>query len=249
LTAPTVDRNALIAEFLDLRRIVHGADLKPPLPPLSFAPDLPLLDLGAGTGISTIALAMSEPASSVYAVEQSRTSRSHLLGRLAGSEDLRRRVTVVAGDVLAVDLPPVWGGALAIHLVCQLSQDERLALWRLLASRLAPGAAAVIDRHYGPSPTDEQREESLSESIAVGENEYEYWFAASASRDGFRRVRSTYRLCRGGAVLWSHVDEREMAVVVESDVLAELAEVGLVGTPIGDHHLQIMSSHTVDALP
>ena len=95
---------------------------------------LPLVDLGAGTGLATVALADAFPGTGIVAVEPSRAQRTALMTRLAGRPDLHARVTVVPADAFTADLPPRWGGAVAIHLLCQLPPPTRPA-------RTSPGSA------------------------------------------------------------------------------------------------------------
>jgi SAM-dependent methyltransferase len=215
------------AGYVDVFAVGAGGHLSTRLPAVlgGSRPSGPVADLGAGTGLGTVAVADCLPDARVYAVEQSPGVRAVLLSRIAARADLRTRVSVVAGDLFTVDLPDRWGVAVAVHLVCQLSPEQRRALWRLFAQRLAPGGFAVLDRHYGPA--GEPVAERMSASVTVGDHVYERWYAARPVSPEAVLVRTTYRVRRDGRL----VDEQQVSrtgwVVSEAEIIAEASDAGL----------------------
>ncbi len=232
------DDYAVTAEFADLVQAARPDDdllpaLRAALASLPIDTTLPVVDLGAGTGLGTVAIAEALPDAAVFAVEMSRAMRTVLLSRLAARPDLRQRVTVVPGDLFSADLPHRWGAAVGVHLVCQLPPERRRSLWTLFADRLAHDAPAILDRHYG-ADRREAFEEQMTGSIAVGEHEYQRWFAREpAGKDSFR-ISTRFRVLRDGAVVDEQVTTSTVWAAQEADALAESAAAGLVATPIDD---------------
>lgn len=70
----------------------------------------PVLDLGAGTGDATVDVLDALPDAEVIAVEPARAMRGVLLNRLAARPDLDDRVTVIARELAAAELPTSLGG-------------------------------------------------------------------------------------------------------------------------------------------
>src|SRR5919201_4925139 len=102
------DPYAITAEFYDVLAGPRWATLAPALANALAGADPaagPLLDLGAGTGLSTVALADAVPEATILAVEPSPSLRAVLLSRLAARPDLQRRVTVLPMDLFGAELP------------------------------------------------------------------------------------------------------------------------------------------------
>ncbi|AEV86042.1 tRNA (cmo5U34)-methyltransferase [Actinoplanes sp. SE50] len=227
--AGTTDDDVTLAEFTDLMRAQEsGAGI---LATLADAvrhprPDLPIVDLGCGTGLGTLRLAGSFPHHRMVAVEKSAAMRAVLFSRIAYDESLRQRITVLPGDLFTADLPGVWGAAVAVHLVCQLAPAQRADLWRLLAGHLAPGAPAVVDRHYGSTATM-RVEERLACRTTVGDCTYERWFACAPADHESITYTDTYRVLRHGRILDERSVSRRSWIATEDDVIAEAGQAGL----------------------
>ncbi|MGH3567377.1 MAG: hypothetical protein ACRDRH_15360 [Pseudonocardia sp.] len=65
----------------------------------------PVIDVGAGSGLGTAALARVLPAAEILAVEPHPALRTALLARVSADDDLRSRVTVLDTDLLGAALP------------------------------------------------------------------------------------------------------------------------------------------------
>lgn len=240
-TLPAVlDSETVTAEYTDLMRAASSApsvmdELARVLAGLDLDPGLPVLELGAGTGLGVVAVAEAVP-QAVHAVERSAAMRSLLMSRLAGRPDLGTRVTVHAGDLFDVALPARWGAAVGIHIVCQLEPARRRDFWRLLGERLADGAPALIDRCFGPSTADGFPERMVS-TATLGEHEYQRWHSSEPVDTDRVRVRVRYTTVRDGAVVGERREENVHWVARREDVMAEIDAAGLDVTPDGDRFL------------
>jgi predicted O-methyltransferase YrrM len=193
----------------------------------------PVLDLGGGTGYAALQLATLLPSAEIVTVERSAAMRCVLNARLTANESARHRVTVVAGDLFRVALPPVWSAAVGYHFVCQLDPPDRERLWRLLRRRLAPGGVAVLDRCFGPKSAEPVPRRLMAEASA-GANTYQQWFEAEPSGPDSLCSTSTYLTLRDGAVVAELSARRTQFVVTQAQVLAEAAAAGLTHRLVSD---------------
>lgn len=111
------DAYAVTAEYYTLMtrdfRAAQRAALQPGLA-LADPAAGPILDLGAGTGESTLDVPALRPDAEVIAVEPARSMRTVLRNRLADRPELDGRVTVVAGELRDAELPPQLGGVVMV---------------------------------------------------------------------------------------------------------------------------------------
>jgi SAM-dependent methyltransferase len=194
-----------VAEYYDLMAVERWRQLGPPLLAALAGVDPaagPILDLGAGTGLVTAALADALPAATFVAVEPSRAMRTALLARLVTRGELPGRITVVPAAFGEAELPSRLGGAVALGMLGHLGHAERRALWGLLVDRLAPGAPAVVEIQPPARPLAVPR--ARFTRVRVGEHEYEGWAEAAPAGPDRLRWTMTYRTLHGDRV----VDER-----------------------------------------
>ncbi|MFC0104875.1 hypothetical protein [Kibdelosporangium aridum] len=167
-----------------------------------------LVDIGAGTGLGTLALAETFPSAPIVAIEPSVGMRIALATRVAmtGID-----VSVVDGCVPGVELPPRIGGALCCGVLGHLSASERVSLWTVLAARMDVGAPVVVEL------MDETAPPAFTLRIAhtrVGDMDYEVW---STPSDHGWTLR--YRVLRAGRCLreldvpmrWDRIDASVLA--------------------------------------
>ncbi|QOV33349.1 class I SAM-dependent methyltransferase [Streptomyces ferrugineus] len=198
-----------------LRRALVGVD----------PADGPLLDLGAGTGLSTEAAADAVPGARLIAVEPSAGMRIALATRLACRPGLAERVTVTAGTLTDVPLPDRLCAAVVLGVVGHLAPGERAALWRSLAERLAPGAPAVVDVLDRTAPPT--RAPLRLTTRRVGDLEYESW--SEGADDGWTL---TYRVRDGETVVREHAVPLPWSGIGIEALAGEAAAAGLVCTPL-----------------
>jgi hypothetical protein len=223
------DQYAITAEFFDILAVSLWDRMGPALAAAleGAQPSAgPLLDLGAGTGLSTVAIADALPDATILAVEPSPALRAVLHSRLVARADLRERVTVLPTGFAEAELPGRLGGAVAISMLGHLDRAARAGLWALLAARLAPGAPAVVELQPPARPENVP----LTDFARARLGELEYAGSGSARPDGEDSVcwTMTYRVLRGGRLLSEHVNVFPFWHTVGVDeVTAEVAAAGL----------------------
>lgn len=189
------DTYAEIAEFYDLvgtslwvrKAPVLAAALRHARPDYG-----PIVDIGAGTGLSTETIARAVPGATIIAAEPSTSMRIALATRIAVRE-LTSRVTIVPEPVHTLTFPDRLGGVVAYGVLGHLSDADRSRLLTTLGQRLAPGAPAVIELLDETAPPT--RETLRIAHVRVGECEYEVF--SSGADDAWTL---TYRVLRRGTV-------------------------------------------------
>ncbi|MDG9726119.1 Gfo/Idh/MocA family oxidoreductase [Streptomyces sp. DH41] len=191
------------AEFFDLVAAEHTATASAPaIAELLADADLstgPVVDIGAGTGLVTEAVARARPDAEILACEPAVGMRAVLTSRVFSDPDLRSRVTVTADAAPDLDLPDRVSVVLLCGVLGHLDADGRARLWRRVNRRLAPGGLVVVElmRFEEPSTLPETR---LATATA-GRHRYEWSFAGAPdeAEDGVMRLHSTWRVYRDDA--------------------------------------------------
>ena len=230
--------DGVFCEYTELFRTDHEAsasDLvrRAPLEVLDL-PDGPVVDIGAGTGLGTIALAAAFPDREILAVEPNRVARTVLLTRL-GEHYLTDRVTVYADDVETADLPTC-AGALGIHLLCQLTDGGIPGFLRRLDFLLADDGAMLIDDCFGPSALEASEMPKRLEH-AVGRRTYQRWSGAEVTDDERLRISHVFKTVESGQVVREEASVSEFVPTSRERVHEMFAEAGFVGEPVGESFL------------
>ncbi|WP_280508912.1 class I SAM-dependent methyltransferase [Nocardia cyriacigeorgica] len=142
------DDYAAAAEFYDLMATPYVAGVEPVLTRMLAGVDTiagPVLDIGAGTGLSTMLVADALPDARIVAVEPAAAMRAVLLSRLAARRDLRERITVLPSGFLDAPLPRQCAAVVALGVIGHFDAAGRARVWAAIAGALAPGADAVIE--------------------------------------------------------------------------------------------------------
>ncbi|GFH39143.1 Gfo/Idh/MocA family oxidoreductase [Streptomyces pacificus] len=191
------------AEFFDLVAADHTATASAPaIAALLADADLstgPVVDIGAGTGLVTEAVARARPDAEILACEPSVGMRAVLTSRVFSDEDLRTRVTVTADAAPDLDLPDRISVVLLCGVLGHLDAEGRARLWRRLTRRLAPGGLVVVELMQFEEPLT--LPETRLATATAGRHRYEWSFggAPDATEDGVMRLHSTWRVYRDGA--------------------------------------------------
>ncbi len=167
------------AEFFDLVAEGHTATGSVPAVVAALAgidpSSGPILDLGAGTGLVTEAVARAYPQAEIVAAEPSAGMRAALTSRVFSDEDLRRRVTVTDGAAPDLDLPASLSAVVLCGVLGHLDAQARATLWGRLDERLAPDAPIIVElmNLERPATLPELR---LARAV-VGRQTYTWWFS------------------------------------------------------------------------
>ncbi|CAM3575426.1 class I SAM-dependent methyltransferase [Dermacoccus barathri] len=193
-----------------------------------FKPDLPLVDIGPGSGLTTLALAEQFPDSELIAVEPDAWMRSMLMMRVAERPELRERTTVVPNSILDAWMPEQIGGALLFNVIYFLGGRARQAFWDRMAQVLPEGAPILMSRAYGVGETGEEMVKSAS--ATMGRNTYERWRQTVPVKDGRVEITNTYRTVRDGEIV------REVTTRIAPFSLDE--ELVVSEVPIGKYSIE-----------
>ncbi|MEU4147475.1 Gfo/Idh/MocA family oxidoreductase [Streptomyces parvulus] len=191
------------AEFFDLVAAEHTATASAPAVAALLADaDLgtgPVVDIGAGTGLLTEAVARARPDAEIIACEPSVGMRAVLTSRVFSDEDLRPRVTVTADAAPDLDLPDRISVVLLCGVLGHLDAEGRARLWRRVTRRLAPGGLVIVELMQFEEPTT--LPETRLATATAGRHRYEWSFggAPDEAEDGVMRLHSTWRVYRDGA--------------------------------------------------
>lgn len=222
------DPYAIAAEFIELMSRETWRSLGPaPVECLDGvdASAGPVLDLGAGTGLGTEVVLDAIAGATVLAVEPSPALRAALFTRVLARSDGPARVTAVPGTLGEVMLPQRLGGMIGMHMLGHLAGAQRRELWQELASRLAPGAPAVVNLQTPAKPVAVPRTEFVT--YTVGHRRYAG--SGQAEPDGPESVqwRMTYRIFEGGRLVAEVQARYHWWTIAPDQLLAEIAAAGL----------------------
>lgn len=229
MTGPTeIDEYAVAAEHYDLWAAGHWAQLRPALAAQLKGVDAsagPVLDVGAGTGLGTVLIADAVPGVQVLAVEPSRAMRVGLVTRLMSRPDLHDRVTVLQTDLAGIDWPEQLSGFVAMAMLGHVAPAARQALWRDLATHLAPSAPAVV--LLQPPGRPETVPATRHTEARLGQHDYEGWAAAEPVGPRTLRWTMSYRVLRDGELVDEQQWSSDFHTVSEDDVRTEAGAAGL----------------------
>lgn len=155
----------------------------------------PILDVGAGTGRTVRIIAEALPGVRVLAVEPDLVMRTVLTHRVADSDDLRERVTVLAEPAQTMPLPDRLSAVVLFGVVGMLDREERRQLWDRLLPRLAPGAPVVVE--LLPISRPQQLPTMPYASDRIGEHSYEATLHGEPGADDLMVLHTTWRITGG----------------------------------------------------
>ncbi len=187
----------------------------------------PIVDIGAGTGLTTQAIARALPDTEIFAIEPDAAMRPALMTRVCADADLRRRVSILPMSVLTAPLPPIISVAIASASLVHFSPQERNALWALFAERLSDDGYALIEIQC---PVAEDVAETRLTSACVGQVEYEAWAGARRIDTDRQQWRMTYITRIDGIEIDRQSTEFTCWTTSAEQVLAEAHAHGLAGS-------------------
>ena len=176
----------------------HVPEIREKLPPLLAGIQRSILEIGAGTGLITTLLADWTPAE-IFALEPSASMRGVLLSRLCSHPELLRRVTVLSGDALSVDLDEPVEAVVMINVMYALEPDYRKQLWPVLSAQLEPAGLLVFTWRDGGPPAPRPLQEL--DSRQVGRHTYTVLSEILESEEEACSARYLYRVTKDDKVI------------------------------------------------
>lgn len=185
----------------------------------------PILDVGAGTGLTTALIAQALPTASIWAVEPDPAMRPALMTRVCASPDLRRQVTIIPSKLADARLPSTIAGAVISAALVHFDPEARATLWRLLADRLAATGRIVVEIQ----PLPEIPAEVTMTEAAVGDLTYHGTAAVCLAAPDRASWRMSYESRLGGEVIARDACVFDCWHIEAATALAEAAAAGLDG--------------------
>lgn len=186
----------------------------------------PIVDVGAGTGLSTALIAATLPDVEIFAVEPDPAMLPALTTRVWNDPDLRRRVTVLPFGILEAPLPETIAGAVLSASLVHLGPADRARMWPRLGSRLAPTGRIIVEVQC---PVAVDMAETGMGGTRIGRIDYRA--SAEAQRIGpdQQRWRMTYVASLEGCELVRDVTTYDCWTISADRILQEAAKAGLTG--------------------
>ena len=189
-------------------------------------PGYPVVDIGAGTGLTTQVIAKALPETEILAVEPDPAMRPAIMTRVWSDPDLRRRVSILPMSILAAPLPPVVSAAIASATLVHFSPQERERLWALLSARLSPAGLAVIEIQC---PIARDVPETCMATARVGQVVYNGWASAQRIDESRQHWRIRYVAELDGVEIDRQCTDYVCWAASAEQVLAEAGAFGLAG--------------------
>lgn len=196
------------AEFFDLVAAEHTATASAPAVAAALAgldtSTGAVVDIGAGTGLVTEAVARALPDAAIVAAEPAVGMRAVLTSRVFGDADLRSQVTVTDGEAPELELPDRICAAVLCGVLGHLDAAQRRRLWDRLLARLTPDGRVVVELMQLTAPAEIP--ETRLATATAGRHRYEWWLSGSPepaeptrNGDAAMRLHTTWRVYDEGA--------------------------------------------------
>ncbi|MGY2397542.1 class I SAM-dependent methyltransferase [Pseudomonas sp. SDO5271_S396] len=233
-TALHADPYALSAEFYDVLCEQQWVQRRGPIAQALQAvdPEGVILDVGAGTGPCVQVIADALPQARILAVEPSAAMRAALVGRIMRSSDLRRRVTVLAGTLDQVTLPPRLSAAVICGTIGYLEAPQRRQLWQQLAERLDARGIVIVDVMMLKAPQTVPSMQAAS--AAIGEHTYHVALHGEPAGGDLMHWTLDYQVRAGEQVIRQFQADHHWHTFGLEQVAEEAGAAGFVLEPLGD---------------
>jgi len=191
----------------------------------------PVVDIGAGTGLTTRVIATTLPDADIFAVEPDPSMRCALMARVWSAPDLRRRVSIIPMGIMDAPLPATIAGAVLSASLVHFSPKERAKLWALLANRLVAGGRVIAEVQCPYAVAIPQMQMVGSR---IGRVEYEGQASAELLDEQRQRWCVTYRSVLDGKELACDSATYDCWTISADKIVAEASAAGLVGRADGN---------------
>lgn len=233
------DGYAVTAQFYDVMAATVRAPVEAQIASRLVGLDIcigPILDIGAGTGLTSALIARVLPGAEILAIEPDPAMRSALMTRVWSDPALRRQVSILPSTIGDAILPDRIAGAVAAASIHHFDPAGRRGLLARLAERLAPEGRVIIEIQC---PVAAEIERSRFVQCRMGRVDYEGWLEASAIGSDRQRWRMTYRASIEGREIDKQIAEYDCWTVSARSLVEQAVECGLVG--IADNDLVVLT--------
>lgn len=220
---------AITAQFYDAmageQHAVVDADIAAELTGLK-TDGYPVVDIGAGTGLTTKVIAKVVPDVQIFAIEPDAAMRPALMTRVWSDPDLRQRVSILPMPFSSAPLPPVISAAVASASLVHFSPQDRRSLWMQLFARLSPSGLAIVEIQC---PVACDIPETCMATASIGNIAYEGWATARRIDDARQHWQMTYVARFNGAEIDRQTTDYICWTLSGAELLKEAASCGLSG--------------------
>lgn len=195
----------------------------------------PILDVGAGTGLITVAVGRALPDAEIVAAEPSPAMRAVLTSRIDDDPGFRGRVSVRADPAGDLDLPERLSAAVLCGVLGHLDRPERTDLLARITARMPAGAPVVVELMGMSTPITMPATRMVTREL--GEHRYEWWVSGAPIGPELMRLDTVWRVYRDGEL----VREVHDSYPWRTFSVAELAaECGLKMEPLPAPHMGVL---------
>ncbi|NUT85004.1 class I SAM-dependent methyltransferase [Pseudomonas corrugata] len=232
--AQYADPYALSAEFYDVLCEQQWLQRRGPIAQAlrSVDPEGVILDVGAGTGPCVQVIADALPGARIIAVEPSAAMRAALVGRIMRNADLRQRVTVLAGSLDQVSLPPRLAAAVICGTIGYLDGAQRRQLWQQLAERLDERGIVIVDVMMLKAPQTVPLMQVAN--TRIGDHDYRVALQGEPAGGDLMHWTLDYQVLAGEQVIRRFQADHHWHTFGLEQVAEEAGLAGFVLEPLGD---------------
>ncbi|WP_280235085.1 class I SAM-dependent methyltransferase [Nocardia cyriacigeorgica] len=227
------DPYALSAEFYDVMAAPHWELKRAVLVEAltgSGPITAPIIDIGAGSGLSTMTIAETVPEVPIHAVEPSAAMRAALVSRLLAHPDHAARVTVHPEIAEKVALPETLGAAVLFGVIGYLDRPARQQLWARLRDRLTPQAPIVVE--YMPLDRPQPVPEMMIANQRIGQRDNEVHISGEPADAESQHWTMRYVVREGETVVREFTADHIWRTVGIDDLTREAEEHGMTCEPL-----------------
>ncbi|NEW44295.1 class I SAM-dependent methyltransferase [Nocardia cyriacigeorgica] len=222
------DPYALSAEFYDVMAAPHWETKRAILVEAltgSGPITAPIVDIGAGSGLSTMTIAEAVPEVPIHAVEPSAAMRAALVSRLLTHADHAARVTVHPDIAEEVTLPETVGAAVLFGVIGYLDRPARQRFWAQLSARLTPHAPVVVE--FMPLDRPQPVPEMMIAKQRIGQRDNEIHIRGEPADAESQRWTMRYVVREGEAIVREFTADHLWRTVGIDELSREAGEHGM----------------------
>lgn len=206
--------------WADYEEIFHPDSSPRPVPWAQiFDASLPLLEVGPGRGITTVAWAKAMPEAHIIAVEPDAAFRRQLANRISAA-GVGNQIEVLPVGIEDAVLPPQLGGVGMFGVLYWLSRQSRSELWPQLARHLPSGRMTVTETGNGPAVANKSL--GMVKEVEHHGQRFERWVEGIATAADTGILRNVVNVFDGDELMSSDVHDTPFYAFTQEDREAEI---------------------------